>query len=81
MNNHTTANLMELLPLKVQRSVINFETVGMKDGKTGIRVTLNRLLTPEEKRQMKSKYLVGLECVARHRYAPELTRSYFYVVW
>lgn len=72
--------LVELLPSSVKCDVIDFVTVKLKDGRVATRVLLDRLLTAEEKKIMKSKHFVGLDCVAQYRYAPEIKKSYFYVV-
>ena len=72
--------LIELLPDSVKPDTVDFVQVKMKDGKTGTRVLLDRLLTDTEKQAMKSKHFVGLDCVVCHRYAPEIKKSYFYVV-
>lgn len=74
------SRLIDLLPDSVQQDTIDFQSVKLKDGKTGTRVVLDRVLTDTEKRQMTSKHFVGLDCIAQHRYAPEIKRSYFYVV-
>lgn len=74
------SKLIELLPDTVKIDIIDFSDVKMKTGKNGIRVTLNRLLTDAEKQQMNNKHFVGLDCIAVHRYAPEIKKSYFYVV-
>ena len=74
------SRLINLLPDSVQQDTIDFQSVKLKDGKTGTRVVLDRVLTDTEKRQMTSKHFVGLDCIAQHRYAPEIKRSYFYVV-
>lgn len=72
--------LIELLPDSVKPDIADFVQVKMKDGKIGIRVLLDRLLTDTEKQSMINKHFVGLDCVACHRYAPEIKKSYFYVV-
>ena len=72
--------LIELLPDSVKPDIADFVQVKMKDGKIGTRVLLDRLLTDTEKQAMKSKHFVGLDCVACHRYVPEIKKSYFYVV-
>lgn len=72
--------LIELLPDSVKVDIIDFANVRMKTGKIGMRVLLDRLLTDDEKREMQSKYIVGLDCVAVYRYAPEIRYSYFYIV-
>ena len=72
--------LIELLPDTVKQDIIDFTDVKMKTGKNGTRVILDRLLTDTEKEQMNNKHFVGLDCIAVYRYAPEIKRSYFYVV-
>lgn len=72
--------LIEMLPDSVKLDVVDFQTVKMKDGGVGTRVTLDRVLTDAEKAQMVSECFRGLDCVAHHRYAPEIKRSYFYIV-
>ena len=72
--------LVELLPGSVKCDTIDFVTVKLKDGRIATRVLLDRLLTAEEKQSMKNKHFVGLDCVTQYRYAPEIKKSYFYVV-
>ena len=73
--------LIAYIPSSVKNSVVDFHNVTMKTGKPGLRVTLDRILTDEEKASMKkNKHLQGVDLVCRHRYAPEIVRSYFYVV-
>lgn len=74
------AELVELLPDSVKLDVVDFQTVKMEDGGVGTRVTLDRILTDAEKAQMVSERFRGLDCVAQHKYAPEIKRSYFYIV-
>lgn len=74
------AELVELLPDSVKLDVVDFQTVKMKDGGVGTRVTLDRVLTDTEKAQMVSERFMGLDCVAQYRYAPEIKCSYFYIV-
>lgn len=74
------AELVELLPDSVKLDVVDFQTVKMKDGEVGTRVTLDRVLTDIEKAQMVSERFRGLNCIAQHKYASEIKRSYFYVV-
>ena len=74
------SKLIELLPDTVKTDIIDFSDVKMKTGKNGIRVTLDRLLTDTEKQQMNNNHFVGLDCIAAYRYAPEIKKSYLYVV-
>lgn len=69
------------VPDSVKQHVIDFTWVKMKNGKQGLRVLLDRILTDAEKAEMqKSKRILGLECVAQYVHAPEIKKSYFYVV-
>lgn len=77
MNIH---KIIELLPDSVKLDIIDFTDVKMKSGGAGMRVTLDRILTDAEKQKMQSRHIVGLDCIARHKYAPEIERSYFYIV-
>lgn len=72
--------LIELLPDSVKLDVVDFQTVKMKDGEVGTRVVLDRILTDIEKAQMASERFRGLNCVAQHKYAPEIKCSYFYII-
>ena len=72
--------LIEMLPDTIKLDIVDFQTVKMKDGGVGTRVVLDRILTDTEKAQMVSERFKGLDCVAYHRYAPEIKRSYFYIV-
>ena len=74
------AKLIELLPDSVKPDTVDFVQVKMKDGKIGTRVVLDRILTETEKQQMVSNHFRGLDCIAQNRYAPEIKRSYFYIV-
>ncbi len=71
--------MIELLPDTVKLNIIDFTTVKLKNGKLAERITLDRLLTDDEKQLMKSKKIIGKDCVAFHKYAPEIKRSYFYI--
>lgn len=73
-------SILELLPETVKQNVIDFTDVKMKTGAAGLRVTLDRLLTETEKQKMQNKRIVGLDCIASYRYAPEIKKSYFYIV-
>lgn len=73
------SNLIELLPDSVKLDIIDFTTVKLKTGKLAERVTISRLLTDNEKENMKSKKIIGKDCIAYYKYAPEIKHSYFYV--
>lgn len=53
------AKLVEMLPDTVKSDTVDFQSVKMKDGKTGTRVILDRVLTDTEKQQMTSKHFRG----------------------
>lgn len=72
--------LIERLPTTVKLDVTDFRSARLKDGRDAVRVTLDRHLTDDEKAKLRGKHYVGVDCVWRHRYAPEITGSYFYVV-
>lgn len=75
-------NIVELIDLldDIGVSIIDFADVKMKTGNSGVRVTLDRLLTDDEKRRIQSNHIVGLDCVTYYRYDPRIRYSYFYVV-
>lgn len=73
-------SIIELVPETVKKDIIDFTDVKMKTGAAGIRVTLDRLLTETEKQKMQHKRIIGLDCIAAYRYAPEIKKSYFYIV-
>ena len=73
-------SIIELIPDSVKKDIIDFNDVKMKTGAAGIRVTLDRLLTETEKQKMQHKRILGLDCIASYRYAPEIKKSYFYIV-
>lgn len=74
------AKIMEILPDTVKMDIIDFSDVKMKTGKTGTRILLDRILTDNEKSLMNNKHIIGLDCIAQYRYAPEIKKSYFYIV-
>lgn len=74
-------SLIELLPESVKLDTMNFEDVMLKDGRPAMRVTMCRLLTEDELAAMRgNKHFLGLGLITRHKYAPEIRKSYFYVV-
>lgn len=73
--------VVDLIPESVKCDTMNFEDVTLKDGRPAMRVTMCRLLTEEELAAMrKEKHFLGLRLITRHKYAPEIRKSYFYVV-
>lgn len=67
-------------PASVKDSVIEYQNVRLKSGSMATRVVLSRLLTETEMKKLESnKRIIGFG-VAHHRYAPEIQRSYFYVL-
>lgn len=76
--------LLELIPDSIKCDILDFENVRLKDGKDGFRVTMDRLLTESEKQALSHKArnrLLGVDCVAHYKYAPEIQKSYFYLVF
>ena len=59
-----TMDLLQLLPQTIQHDIIDFHDCKLKDGKS----------------QMSGEHFVGINCIAHYRYAPEIEKSYFYVV-
>lgn len=75
------AKMMEILPTSVKMDMVRFEDARMKTGKMGVRITINRLLTDDEKKAMAgNKHIVDLDGVAVFRYSAIAPRSYFYMV-
>lgn len=73
--------MMGRLDDSVKENVVDFTNCRLKTGQAAIRVTVGRLLTDEEKGNLKSfKNIVGADLICQHRYAPEIKHSYFYVV-
>ena len=73
-------DIVQLLPKTVQPDTLEFLNCKSKDGRNVTRVTLSRLLTEEEKSEMHGEHFVGINCIAHYRYAPEIEKSYLYVV-
>lgn len=68
-------------PSSVKEHVVEFKNGRTADGRDVMRVLIDRILTDEEKRKLKRhKCFFGVDYVATHRYAPEIKRSYFYVI-
>lgn len=57
-----------------------FQDVVLNDGREAVRVTLDRVLKEGEKKKLKRRDIVGVDCIAQYRYAPEIKTSYFYLV-
>lgn len=77
-------DVLNVIPNGIQRDILDFENVTMSDGKQGFRVTMDRLLSEKEKQELSRKArksLRGVDCIARYRYAPEIQKSYFYLVF
>lgn len=71
--------LIDRLPDSVKINVQDFTPVTLKTGARALRVLLDRVLTDAEKTELTRAGCIGVDCVARHRYAPEIQKSYFYV--
>ena len=74
------SDAIRLLPETVQPDILDLHECVLKDGQEAVRVTLTRFLTEEESSQMQNGHFIGLGCIATYRYAPEIQKSYFYVV-
>lgn len=72
--------MIDLLPDSVKVDIIDFQDVKMKGGANGTRIVLDRLLTDIEKYKMKNNHIIGVDCITVNKYAPEIKRSYFYIV-
>ena len=73
-------NIIELLPDSVKVDVIDFTDVKLRHGGTATRITIDRLLTRAEREALTMHDCIrDTDCVAHHRYAPEICKSYFYV--
>lgn len=73
-------NLIESIPAGIKQYIIDFRDVRMSDGRDALRVTLDRVLTAGEQEQLsKCRGVVGANCIAHYKYAPEIKRSYFYL--
>lgn len=68
------------IPETVMKNIIDIKPVMLSDSRMSTRVTLDRVITEEEREALDNVAIVGKDCVAVHRYAPERKRSYFYVV-
>ena len=83
MANINITTLIEVLPDSVKADVEYF-TEGQitHNGKrvSVLRVTLDRLLTDDEKTEMAHcRKIFGITGICEYRYAPEIRHSYFYV--
>lgn len=68
------------IPETVMKDIIDIKPVMLSDSRMSTRVTLDRVITEEEREVLDNVAIIGKDCVAVHRYAPEIKRSYFYVV-
>lgn len=76
--------IIDLIPDSVKKDIIDLTDIKLKDRRIATRVLLDRLLTDDEKKALSSgrckKRIIGVDYVAHHRYAPEIKKSYFYVL-
>lgn len=73
--------IIELVPDTVKEDVIDFCDGRMKDGRLATRVLIDRILSEGEKEILrKNKKITGVDCIATYRYAPEIKKSYFYII-
>lgn len=72
--------LIESLPLEIKDHVIDWQDIQMGE-QHGMVVLLDCILSPGQKALLQgNKHIIGLECVAQDKYAPEIKHSYFYMV-
>lgn len=76
----TRAASFGYIPETVMKDIIDIKPVRLSDGRMSTRVTLDRVITKEERAALDNVAILGKDCVAVHRYAPEIKRSYFFVV-
>lgn len=76
--------LIDLLPESVKKDIQDFTDVKLKDGRLATMVLLDRLLTDDEKKTLSSgrckKRILGVNGVAQYRHAPEIKKSFFYIL-
>lgn len=76
-----TAKLIESLSPRIKNHVTEYQNGILKGGRPAMRVTLDCILSPGQKALLQNnKHIIGLECVAQYKYAPEIKYSYFYMV-
>lgn len=68
------------IPDSIMKDIIDIRSVMLSDSRMSTRLTLDRVITDEEREALDNVAIVGKDCVAVHRYAPEIKKSYFYVV-
>lgn len=76
----TRAASFGYIPETVMKDIIDIKPVRLSDGRMSTRVTLDRVITDTEREGLDNVAIIGKDCVAHHRYAPEIKRSYFFVV-
>lgn len=74
------AELLEKLPKSIQKEIIDFQDMVLKDGRDAIRITVDRILSESERAELIKAGAIGVNCICQHRYAPEIKRSYFYML-
>lgn len=77
-------DILSVIPDRIRSDILDFENVTMRDGRQGFRVTMDRVLSEEEKRELSRKArksLRGVDGIARYKWAPEIQKSYFYLVF
>ena len=83
MANINVITLVEILPDSVKAGVMDFVAGQVThNGKrvSVLRVTLDRLLTDDEKTEMaRCRKIFGTNGVCAYKYAPEIRHSYFYI--
>lgn len=81
MNIEKLMEVEEVLPKNLKSHITDFKPVVLKDGRNAMRITLDKILSYDERRTMKkNKKIIGVDCITYYRYAPEIQYSYFYVL-
>ena len=73
---NTVARIVESLPDDVKKHVYDIRDVRLKSGKTVLRLMLDRLLTEDEKAELRKRKSVYGFGHGHYEYAPELKRSF-----
>lgn len=76
----TRAASFGYIPETVMKDIIDIKPVGLSDGRMSTRVTLDRVISEEERAALDNVAIVGKDCVTVHRHAPEIKKTYFFVV-
>ena len=73
---NTVARIVESLPDGIKRDVMDIRDVRMSNGKSCIRLMLDRLLTEDEKSELRRRRSVKGFGSGYYNYAPEIKHSF-----